>query len=284
MKKFSYIKINGAGNDFVLIDEKINKNLEITPTDVTRICDRINGIGADGLIIIKDDEETHFEMKYYNADGSTGSLCGNGARCAIKYAQLSDRIEGNTVHFFSNKIEYSGEIINDKVIKFYLQPVSEIKINFKLKAFGQLINSYFVDTGSPHVIININDILINPKNPQAVFEDIHLVPVDKIGREIRNLPEFKPNGTNINFIDINEAHIKIRSFERGVEAETLACGTGSVAAAIIAKLVYKKNAPIKLITKSNAELIVNFEMGNNEIVNVSLTGPVEIEKEGQYSI
>lgn len=284
MKKFSYIKINGAGNDFILVDKNKNPAIDFINSEILKLCNRQTGIGADGLIIIENDNSSDFKMFYYNADGSTGSLCGNGARCAIKYAELSKIISTNETQFISNGVLYKGEIVSEEVIKFYLQPPTKIKLNFKIKAYNQLITASFIDTGSPHVVINIADVLSNPGKINSSFKKIEDIPVEKIGKEIRYATEFQPVGVNVNFIQYLEENLLIRSYEKGVEAETLACGTGSVAAAFISYLISKKNPPIKLITKSNAELIVNFEVENKSFKNISLTGPVEIEHEGEYSI
>lgn len=277
MKSFSYIKINGAGNDFVLIDRRVDPQIELTKTEISKICDRENGIGADGVLIINDSIDTDFEMQYFNADGSTGSLCGNGARCIIKYAKSSKRIEGDKTTFSNNGQIYSGELISENVVKFYLSEPTKINTNLEIIVNGQRFIAHFVDTGSPHLVINIEDIEDNKFT-------LEKYPVFEIGRKIRNLSQFEPDGVNVNFIKFEDEEIIIRSYERGVEAETLACGTGAVAAAIISNFVYKKNPPIKFISKSNAELIVNFEIEKNHFKNVSLTGPVEIEFEGNYSI
>ncbi len=284
MKKFSYIKINGAGNDFILVDKNKNPAIDFINSEILKLCNRQTGIGADGLIIIENDNSSDFKMFYYNADGSTGSLCGNGARCAIKYAELSNIISTNETQFISNDVLYKGEIISKDVIKFYLQPPTKIKQNFKIKAHNQLITASFIDTGSPHVVINIEDVLSDPGKINSSFKQIEDLPVEIIGKEIRYAPEFQPLGVNVNFVQYLADSVKIRSYEKGVEAETLACGTGSVAAAFISYFNSKKNPPIKLITKSNAELIVNFEVENKSFKNISLTGPVEIEHEGEYSI
>lgn len=283
MKNISYIKVNGAGNEFILIDEKENPSIELNKTEIEKICNRNVGLAADGVIILKDDDNSDFKMHYFNADGSTGSLCGNGARCAIKYAEMTNRVKSKTAVFNSNGQEYQGEILTEESVKFYLKDPTKIKTGFRVMAHNQLIKANFADTGSPHIIINIEDVLENPKNLKSYHTDLETFPVVEIGQEIRNLPEFQPTGANVNFIQVENEFIKIRSFERGVEAETLACGTGAVAAAIILHILHKKNPPIKIITKSNAELIVNFEKENQRFTNLSLTGPVEIEHKGNYS-
>lgn len=284
MKRFSYTKINGAGNDFVLIDRKINPEIDLSAEEISQICDRNSGIGADGVLIIDDSDQADFEMQYFNADGSNGSLCGNGARCAIKYAAISKRVSGKQTNFINNSRAYKGELLDDSTIKFFLLSPDKIKLKFKVKAHGQLITAHYAETGSPHIVIYIEDILSNPRNINSAYSKIEELPVRAIGAEIRNLPEFSPDGVNVNFLQKKDDKLLIRSYEKGVENETLACGTGAVASAIVDFLINKKIPPIKLITKSNAELIVNFETEKNTFTNVSLTGPVEIEFEGNYSI
>ena len=277
MEKIIFTKMSGAGNDFVLLEKKINSLSDITAEFVKRICNRRDGIGADGLITIADSSNYNFIMNYYNADGSTGSLCANGARCAILYASNSGRLDGNSAHFLSNDIEYKGEIISKSEIKFYLNSPKKIKYNFKVKAGGRLINAHFADTGSPHVVIDINE-------TEGFLTSLDHVPVKELGREIRYLPEFSPGGTNVNFMDVKENVIHIRSYERGVEAETLACGTGSVAAALISYVTHKVYPPIELITKGNEKLFVNFDVENSKVRNLSLTGPAKIVFSGEMII
>jgi diaminopimelate epimerase len=216
-------------------------------------------------------------MNYYNADGSTGSLCANGARCAILFVSESGRLVGKSANFLSNNIEYKGEIISNSEIKFYLNPPKKIKYNFKIKAGGRLINAHYADTGSPHVVIDIQE-------SEGFLPSLEKVPVESLGREIRYLPEFAPDGTNVNFINVEENLIHIRTYERGVEAETLACGTGSVAAALISYVTHKILPPIELLTKGNEKLFVNFDVENSKVKNLSLTGPAKVVFTGELII
>ena len=287
MQKVTFSKYSGAGNDFVLIDKKLNPNLKIKPETIINLCDRRNGIGADGVLLISDSVKNNFTMEYFNADSSGGMLCANGARCALDYAKLTGRIEGSKANFTSNNVDYSGEIISKNKVKFNLNNPDEFKFNFKVKAGGQLINSSYVNSGSPHVVINIEDILADPKNLNSVYKNIDGVPVFELGREIRNLPEFKPGGTNVNFIKIENGKIFIRSFERGVEDETLACGTGIVASALISFFNYKIEPPVELIAKSGETLTVDFKVENKElkkVTNVSLTGSAKEIFKGEILI
>jgi len=279
MINVSFNKFSGAGNDFILIDKKLFPSLELKAEQIKKICDRRRGIGADGILLIDELEGFDFSMRYFNSDGSLGSLCGNGARCAIKYAKLSGRISDSTF-FECNHESFKGKIIDDKNVKFYFNNPSRIKRNFKLKLRSQLINSSFADTGSPHVVININDILQNPKDLNSFYKDISDFPVFEIGGEIRYHQDFQPEGVNVNFIQSVGNKLLIRTYERGVEAETFACGTGSTAAAILAALNYNLNPPIELKTFGGDILIVDFQ-NNNGIHDVSLSGPAEMVFSGE---
>jgi len=216
-------------------------------------------------------------MNYYNADGSTGSLCANGARCAVFYASETGRLKDVTANFVSNEAVYKAEIVKNSEVRFYLNPPKKIKYNFKIKAAGRLISAHFADTGSPHVVIDINE-------NKEVFGMLDSVQVELLGKEIRNLPEFSPDGTNVNFVDVKDDIVHIRTYERGVEAETLACGTGSVAAALICFVNKNLTVPIQIIPKSKEKLLVNFEVENSKVRNLSLTGPAKIVFTGEMKL
>ncbi len=284
MNKFLFTKLTASGNDFVLFDRKLVPFVDISKTFIQKVCDRRTGIGADGILIITDSDKYPFELIYFNSDGSTGVLCANGARCALRYAYLSGRIGKERLKFMVNEIEYSGEILDDKLVKFILNEPKKIKLNFKIKAANQLINASYVDTGAPHVVIKISDILKDPKQLNSFYTSIDEIPVYELGKEIRYLRDFMPEGTNVNFIEIKDNSIKIRTYERGIEDETLACGTGSVASAIVAFFNYNVKTPIKLITRIGEVFIVDFKIENNTIEDLSLTGPAIAVFKGELLI
>jgi diaminopimelate epimerase len=284
MINYSFTKLNAAGNDFILFDKKVNPEVELTPQVIKKLSHRQTGIGADGILLISDIDGYAFGMNYYNADGSTGSLCGNGVRCAIWYGKESCRIGDDRVNFIANGTEYSGKVLDYGLVRFYLNQPAKLKYNFKIKAANQLINASYADTGSPHVVINIGDVLRNPSVPNSFFMDLNDFPVKEIGREIRNHKDFAPEGTNVNFIRIENEVVKIRSYERGVEDETLSCGTGSVAAAIISNANYNLKPPINLLSKGGFKLVVDFIVENHEVRDLSLTGPAEITFKGEITI
>lgn len=270
MKNISFTKMSGAGNDFILIDGDDYPELLLSEKTIQKLCDRHNGIGADGVILISSSKQYDFVMNYHNADGSTGSLCGNGARCAIKFALDTKRIKDKSTRFLSNNSEYSGEILENGTIRFNLNPPFDLRKNIKLKTAGKDMAAHFINTGSPHVIIKV--------------EDLDIISVETIGKEIRCLTEFAPGGTNVNFVKIVNEEIHIRTYERGVESETLACGTGSVAAAIICHENDGIKPPVTILPRSKDKLFVNFDVRNDEFSNVSLTGPVKEVYKGQFQI
>lgn len=285
MKKIFFTKMNGAGNDFIIIDKNKNKNVSLNQNQIANLCERRKGIGADGLILISNSKDNDFMMSYYNSNGIEGSLCGNGARCAIQYASDSKMIKNGKAIFTANKETYSGEVIKDGLIKFELKSPKKVKLNFRIKASSQLIRSHFADTGSPHVVIEIEDVLALPKDLNSKYRNIKNFPVLEIGKEIRYHKDFAPEGTNVNFIQIKSSkEVFIRTYERGVENETLACGTGSVAAAVIASAYKQLKPPIKMITWGGDELIVNFQNVGNRFENVSLTGPVRRIFHGEFDL
>ena len=284
MMRLLFTKLSGAGNDFILFDKKINPELELNSPLIAKICNRRTGIGADGVLVISNDDRTTFGMHYFNADGTSGSLCANGARCALKYAKESGMIGLEKVSFTANDILYSGQILSDKTVKFYLNEPEQLKTKFKIKAANQLITASYLDTGSPHVVIKIEDVLPDPSHPNAYYRDLDQFPVYEIGREIRYSKDFAPKGTNVNFVSIAENVIRIRSYERGVEDETLSCGTGAVAAALITYFNERMEPPVKLLAKSGDVLVVDFKISYNKVQDLSLTGPAEIIFKGELLI
>jgi len=275
--------MSGAGNDFIVIDKSLNSGISLSNGLITRLCDRRNGIGADGVILISNSNGYDFAMDYYNADGSTGTLCGNGARCSILFANNSGKLNGKKIRFLSNDIVYSGELLENGLIKFNLNQPGEIRKEINVKSMGRNIPASYIHTGSPHVVISFNDLLgkLNDKISEKSFDKF---PVVQIGREIRNLSGFAPGGTNVNFTNIINNEVHIRTYERGVEDETLACGTGSVAAAIISHLKFNFQSPVTLITRGREKLIVNFSVENGKFDDLSLTGPAKEIYKGEISI
>ena len=252
-----FTKCQGAGNDFILIDNrdgKVDKKLQELGIDienfVRKICTFHTGVGADGLILIEepDNPENDFKWRFYNSDGSVAEMCGNGSRCAVRFAYEKGIAKREHVKFetLAGVIEaWIKE--NGRVVKVQLTKPFGLKTDFVVPLSDLKLEANFLNTGVPHVVVYRKDL-----------EEFDVV---KYGREIRYHELFAPTGTNVNFIKpISEDTINIRTYERGVENETLACGTGSTAAAIIAYLKgLVKRKPVKVITKGGEILTVDFD-------------------------
>lgn len=283
MQNLLFTKMNGAGNDFIILDEISNGIIPVPSPLISKMCDRRFGIGADGLMIISESADSDFELRYFNSDGSTGSLCGNGSRCALMYFHKIHKSGNKELCFTSLLKKYHGEIINDTTVKFMLLPPFGLNcgINVTLENYDIKLN--FIDTGSPHVVIEVSNIL-KKGTGTPLYNSIEEVPVSVLGKKLRWLDEFQPDGANINFYEIKNGNAAIRTYERGVEEETYACGTGATAASIIANIINNLPSPVSLVTKSGRVLIVDFNGSGESAANLSLTGPAEFNFNGSISI
>ena len=258
--KINFSKYNGAGNDFVIIDNR-NENISYNSSLIKNICDRNFGIGGDGLIFIKNSISSDFEIVHYTPDGNLGSLCGNGSRCAISFAFKNNIINKKT-EFEAFDGVHKAEIIKHELIKM------EMKINSEI-----IENEYgtWLDTGSPHLVIE--------------KENTDELDVNLEGSSIRYNHYFKKEGVNVNFIEkISNETFKIRTYERGVENETLACGTGSTASAICMNYLGKSNSNLITMKCQGGDLKVEFNSKDDNFSNISITGPAKYVFEGQIDI
>ena len=258
--KINFSKYNGAGNDFILIDDRknlINDNKSL----ITYLCDRHFGIGADGLIILKESSNSDFEILHYTSDGNLGSLCGNGSRCAVLFAFNKDIISTNTVFHAFDGI-HNAEILGNGLIKMEMKVNSDIVSN----SFGT-----WLDTGSPHLVVEKND--------------TDELDVNNEGRLIRYNDFYKEEGVNVNFVEkISDNQFKIRTYERGVENETLACGTGSTASAICMNFLGKTNSSNITMQCKGGDLSVEFNSSEKDYKEISITGPAKLVFEGVIEI
>ncbi len=251
-----FYKYQGTGNDFIMIDDRKN---EFDMNDnglIAALCERRMGIGADGLILLRNHETLDFEMIYFNADGNQSSMCGNGGRCIIAFAEMLEIITIEAT-FMAIDGEHKGKRIDDG-ISLQMQDVS------KIEGVGA---GLVLDTGSPHYI--------------EMVDDLDNINVEKEGRRIRNLASFKKEGINVNFV-LDAAELQVRTYERGVEAETLSCGTGVVATAIAmyyANCIEENFIDVK--TKGG-ELSVSFEEINGTYRNIWLSGEVSMVYAGEF--
>ena len=246
MDPIIFYKYQATGNDFILVDDR--RNIFPDQLDaVTFLCDRKFGIGSDGLILLRVAKENDFEMVFYNPDGSQ-SLCGNGSRCAVKFAEKLGMVSGKC-SFLAYDGPHEAELLSDGRVRLGMRDVQNVR---------QLDDGMFVDTGSPHLI--------------RYVQDIEAVDVYGRGREIRYNHTFQEKGVNINFVSLENDCIRVRTYERGVENETLSCGTG-VTAAALASSQRNMESPVLVKTKGG-ELEVSFvrEAGDT-FSSIYLTGP-----------
>lgn len=257
-------KYQGAGNDFIIIDNRNGEFQPVTET-VESLCDRNFGIGADGLMLLENDDEHDFFMRYFNSDGKESTMCGNGGRCISVFAKSLGLGTGEKVIF--NSIDGLHEA-------HFIEEIEETLVRLKMIDVLEVEEHddyYFINTGSPHYV--------------TFVEDLEAMDVYEEGKAIRNSEPFMPGGTNVNFVEIFDDEIFVRTFERGVEDETLACGTGSTAAAIAASLFLESDQNEWSIEVMGGYLTVNFEKTeDNTFKNVWLTGPAEKVFEGTITI
>ena len=257
MASISFYKYQGTGNDFVMIDNRENifdkSNIKL----VTELCDRRFGIGADGVILIENSSRSDFEMVYFNPDGSQ-SLCGNGSRCAVMFAQFLGMINLET-NFMAIDGEHYARIENGNV---------HLKMH-DVETYEIISNDFLIDTGSPHYIQFVEH--VNAIDP--VIE----------GRKIRYSERFKEKGVNVNFLEkIDDHKVKIRTYERGVENETLSCGTGCTAAAL--SMAIDNDISSVGLQAMGGDLRVDFQKENGRFTNIYLIGPAKQVFQGQIEI
>ena len=260
--KIEFHKYQGTGNDFIIIDNRNGLNLSLNTEQVKNLCDRRFGIGADGLMLLNDKQDYDFEMIYYNADGREGSMCGNGGRCLVKFAE-SVGIQKELYKFIASDGEHEAKIDTNGTVLLKMNDVDVI-VNHH--------SDFMLDTGSPHYVKFV---------PQLASLDVF-----KKGSEIRYSREFEKEGINVNFVEQMDEPDKIfvRTYERGVENETLSCGTGVTAAALVC--FHNENGFNEVEVKTlGGKLNVEFDrIEDGKFRNIWLCGPAEKVFEGTAEI
>lgn len=253
-----FYKYQATGNDFVMIDNREGK-IHLTKEQIVRICDRKFGVGADGLMLIEKHPDLNFNLEYFNSDGSQ-SLCGNGSRAAVHFASQLGLVNGKTV-FEAYDGPHDAELLPAEIIRLKMSDVNGVK------TFG---DDFFINTGSPHYIRFVTNLQQYP-----VFEE---------GKKIRYSEAFKPGGTNVNFVELlSDNRIYVRTYERGVENETLSCGTG-VTAAALATSIKGYGSPV-LIKTLGGDLAVEFKSGQSgTFSDIFLVGPAKMVFEGHLEL
>lgn len=266
MKMITFYKYQGTGNDFILLDNRDN-SIKLSPEQIEFMCNRNKGIGADGLMILENDETHDFYMRYYNADSSEVAMCGNGGRCITLFAHHLGIFETTTT-FNSMDGVHTADVITDDgqsgVVKIKLIDVNEVR---------KVGSDLFLNTGVPHLV--------------RFVQFVGHVDVDNEGRQIRYDEQFKDSGgTNANFLHIvSEGEIDVRTYERGVEGETLACGTGATAAAIATSFKYQPHMTSFKVNVLGGVLKITFnKVTQGEYNNIELEGAAKLVFKGEIEL
>lgn len=259
--KYSFHKYQGTGNDFVMID---NRDLHFPKNDtklVAQLCDRRFGIGADGLILLENDTATDFKMVYYNSDGNESSMCGNGGRCLVAFAKKLGLIDAETTFIATDGLHYAT-IDNDNIVSLQMKDVDEVQQND---------SHVYLNTGSPHHV--------------QMVEDLHIFDVKNQGSKIRYSGLYGTAGSNVNFVSqTDDDKFALRTYERGVEDETLSCGTGAAAVAIAMKATGRTNSSVIALQVEGGSLEVSFTEENGLYTHVFLKGPAAYVFSGEIEI
>ena len=262
--------MNGAGNDFVVFDNReLKRNL--STEQIAFLCHRQFGVGADGLLAVEPDSQgADFRMRYYNADGGEAEMCGNGARCFARYVRPLKSSSASQVSFRTQAGLIEAEFHGGE-ISVQLTAPQQLKLNDSVVLKDRTLIVHSLNTGVPHAVVFV--------------EDLEQTPIVEWGRELRYHAHFSPKGTNVNFVQLlGKNQIRVRTYERGVEGETLACGTGVTASAILAHLVHGVEKPVRVKVQSGDWLGVSFEKSGEDFANVKLQGPAVIVFQGEIEI
>ena len=267
MRKINFLKISGSGNDFIIIDNRKSIIKEDTqPEFVKNVCRRKMSVGSDGLILIEDTDTADFKWRFYNSDGSVAEMCGNGARCAARFALLNN-IAGKQMVFETIAGRVTA-IVNQETVKIGMPDPFDMRTGYTLALSDASLIVSSINTGVPHVVV--------------LKENIDDIDVLKTGEEIRFHKEYAPAGTNVNFATrIGSDLIGLRTYERGVEDETLACGTGSIASALVMSVLEGMISPVKVRTKSGGILVIHFKKTADKFTDIFLEGDARVIYKGE---
>jgi len=268
--KMNFTKMNGAGNDFVVVDN-LDGSLDLSQAAIARLCDRHRGVGADGVLAVEPPQAgADFRMRYYNADGGEADMCGNGARCFARFAARLRPGQPESLSFETPagviRAGFCGNLVTTN-----MSAPRDLREPSELEVAGLgACRVHFLNTGVPHAVVFV--------------EDVGAVDIVTSGASLRRNPAFAPQGANANFAQVlSPGNLALRTFERGVEGETLACGTGVCAAALLHHLSTGAASPVSVRVRGGETLEVGFE-SSGTLRNVTLTGPAEFVFDGEVEL
>ena len=265
-----FVKMSGSGNDFIMVD---NRAGILDPDNlgdwIRAVCRRRVAVGADGVILLQDDplREVDFAWRFFNNDGGEAEMCGNGGRCAVRWAHELG-LAGAQTAFRTQAGVIRGWVLGGREVRVQLTEAHDYRPAVTLALPTGSLVAAFLNTGVPHAVLTV--------------DDAQVVDVEALGRAIRRHEAFAPQGTNVNFVQVTGEHdVLIRTYERGVEGETLACGTGCAAAAATLALAGKVQKPVRLTTRSGEVLTVDYQPGGEVVTGLTLQGPVRYVARGE---
>lgn len=261
-----FAKMSGAGNDFIVIDDRASAVGNDARELAKQLCRRRVSVGADGLILVVPSDAHDFRMRYFNADGTEADMCGNGGRCAARFAHEIGAA-GRKLTFESRSGVHRAEIVDDRVVSLAMADPRALLLETSIAVRGRKLVIHRINTGVPHAIHEV--------------AELDAYPVAEMGRAIREHEDYMPEGTNADFVTVVDPHtVRIRTYERGVEDETLACGTGATAAALVLAARGQVESPVTVRTRGGHELVVTFYMSHLGFCNVSLSGEAVVVYRG----
>jgi len=266
MKEIRFSKYSGAGNDFILIDNR-DGSCHVDAQMIAGMCARQVSIGADGLILLENSDKADIKMRYFNADGGEAEMCGNGSRCIIAFARKQGIVKDNYTLETMERVLSAG--VKGNSISIEMGEVLDTLLNIDIEVDAKKYTVHFTNTGVPHTVLFV--------------DNLEQIDLQGMGGKIRFHQRFQPKGTNVDFVQkTGRSSVAMRVYERGVEAETLACGTGVTAAAIISSLVHGVKPPVSVAVRSGDTLTVDFKNNDDVFSDVVLTGPARLVYDGTY--
>ncbi|CRX38576.1 diaminopimelate epimerase [Estrella lausannensis] len=264
--KIAFVKYSGCGNDFIIVESPpCSMNIG---QFAAALCSRKQGIGADGLIVLSPAVQGDFKIAFFNADGSEAEMCGNGARAAVHYFHAKNPIKYS--YTFETKERLLQAEIHENAVAISMGDVLAIELKKELMIDKAKLPLVSMNTGVPHALLFTND--------------LETIDIEAIGKKVRHHPRFAPAGTNFSAVKMTEEEVLIRTYERGVEAETLACGTGATAAAIAAALLFSAAPPVKVKVRSGDTLTIDFSLEAGKPSGVKLSGPCHEVFRGEIAL
>ena len=271
MKKTHFVKMHGAGNDFILVDDREGHFPSHDHLRIAALAARRTGIACEGVILVQRSTAADFRMVFFNPDGTEADLCGNGARCVAAFAREIGAAKASAMTFETRAGLVDAEVVDSRLVRVWMPEPRNRRYNLQVKVKGQVVAGDFVDTGVPHFIVPTTSVAS--------------VDVARLGRELRLSDAFAPNGTNVDFVQYRAPNIAImRTYERGVEAETGACGTGAVAAAVVGVETKGLSLPIRVRCSQGCELMVEGDWRRAKSTGFVLTGPVKRVFDGEIDL